>query len=135
MKSIRGLTLAEVILSLGLLAIVGLAMMGAFVGGNQMAQKSVDMSAATDVSREFIEQVKAGSFEKTTVGVFDGSVPTPIDPANEFPPAPYPLVRRNNVDFTLVVTCEDYSVTTRLVKVRVFFGKSGQTEMGTLIHR
>lgn len=131
----RGLSLAEVILALGLISIAGLALIATFLSGTRMMDQSTDLSMATDVGREFLETVRAQGYEQTVVGVFDGSLPTPPDATTAFPSAPYPTTVRDQEEFTVTVDCSQYSPSTRLLKVTVSWEGKHRTTLAAMIHR
>ncbi len=113
----NGLTLGEVIVALGLLAIVTLSLLAAFTSGVRMMSQSTDLSMATDCARDFMETVKSEGYDLTAVGKFDGRLPTASDSATGFPPNPYPVATRNDQNYSLVVDCTQHGPTTRLLQV------------------
>lgn len=84
----RGLSLAEVMLALGLAAATLLVMMITFTGGLRLLSHSEDTAEAAGVARQIMERILARDylFRGTDV-TFDGG------PAvRGFPPSPYPQI-------------------------------------------
>lgn len=129
------LTLAEVIVALGVIALVTLSLLAAFMGGYRVMQQSTQLTMATDTAREFLETTKSLGYDQTAVGTYDGRIPAAPDTSTGFPPAPYPVTQRDAADYTLLVTCTQHTPTTRLVTVRVFWGTDHKTEIATMLHR
>lgn len=113
----RGLTLSEVILVIGLLAVVVVALMTLFSQGLKALSHAQESENANAVARQLLEQVGPNSSD----GTFDGNLPTP--PVNGFPPAPYPAVDRDR-HYVLVVRAT--ALTTRLRQVRVEVQQGGR---------
>lgn len=134
-RGTRGLTLAELILALGILSVVALSLLAAFLAGTQLLSESNNITAATEVGREFLEQVRADGYEATAVGRFDGRIPNPRDGATQFPPSPYPMAISNDIRYTLLVSCEQYSPTTRLVRVESIWGADRRINLTTMVHQ
>lgn len=132
---LRGLTLAEVLVALSLVAVSALALLAIFISGTRMMKQSTDITMATDVGREFLETVKFDGFGAMTPGHYDGRVPTASDPVTLFPREPYPSVRRGNQDYYLVVDVTDETLMTRLVKVRVYWGNLHHIELATMVFK
>lgn len=121
--------------ALALLGVVALGLLAAFTSGLKLMQQSTNLTMATDLAREMLEDIKADGFQKTALGDFDGRAGTPIDSVTGFPTAPYPTGRRNNQEYSLRVTCSEVSPTTRLVVVRVLWGRTHHTSLSTMVHR
>ena len=130
-----GLTLAELIVTMALIAIAALGLLAAFTSGLKLMQQSTNLSMATDLGREMLESIKAGGYQRTAVGDFDGRQSDPADAATGFPETPYPRGRRDQQEYTLRVLCQQHSPTTRLLKVEVFWGRSHRTSLSTMVHQ
>ena len=132
----RGLTLIEVVLSLGILSVVLLSLLAVFTSGLKLARSSDQATVATTVGQEFMELVRARGFGSTAVGVYDGRLNDPPDPSTGFPFTPYPAIAIDHETYTLVVTCEDVSPTLRSVKVDVYWDlvREGKLTFYTIVH-
>ena len=111
-----GLTLAEVIIAVGLIGFVTLGLIGTIVGGLKLMSRSETRTAASNLGAGVIEAISDnGGFHSIpdSILTFDGKTPDPqID---EFPPAPYPGDDR----FTTTVRCRVVTPKTRAVQVEV----------------
>ena len=86
-----GISLLEIMLCIGLLAILMVFVFSVIIGGLQMQTRAESVEQASSVAREQIENLKARPFE-TVEGTFDGKAGSPA--LNGFPPPPYPSVTR-----------------------------------------
>lgn len=133
----KGVTLIEVMLALGILAVALLSLIAVFTSGLKLARASDQVTTASTVGQEFLELVKGKGYTQTAVGTYDGRVSTPQDTATGFPFAPYPSVKRESGDYTLVVDCQDVTSTIRGVKVEVYWDtqKGGKVTFYTQVHQ
>lgn len=133
----RGVTLIEIVLALGILAVALLSLIAVFVSGLKLADSSDQVTTASTIGQEFLELTKVRGYDQLAVGTFDGRTGDAQDPATGFPASPYPLVRRENRDFTLVVECADVGSTVRSVKVDVYWDvkSGGKVTFYTRVHR
>lgn len=120
---------------MGILTVALLGLLGVFISGLKMVQASAGVTAATNIGREFLETVKMRGYGATTVGVFDGRIPTPPDSLSNFPFAPYPVATIDSQSYPLVVRCSDYTPTIRSVSVDVYWRPESKTTLRTLIHQ
>lgn len=118
---IQGVTLIEVIMALGILAVAILGVMAVFISGLKLSKSSEQVTTASTVGQEFLELTKVRGYDGLMVGKFDGIVATPADPSTGFPVSPYPSVKRDHKDYILVVDCTDITPTIRGVKVDVYW--------------
>lgn len=130
---LRGLTLAEVLLSSAILTVVLLLLIGVFISGLKLMQRSETLTAASTIGREFLETVEdIGGYSAlpTTDSVFNGA--NPDDPVNEFPPSPYPTTIREGREYSLrVETKRDGDITAILVTVT---GDEGRAQLEKVYH-
>lgn len=112
----RGFSLLEVMLTVGLLALVVVGLLVVFEGGLKLLEQAEQTETASSIARQELEQIKLGA---TVDGFFDGATPTP--PINGFPPAPYPAVVRNR-SYHLVVRATSTSSRLRRIDVEVHDG-------------
>lgn len=134
-RASSAVSLAEVMLALSLLAIAALGLLATFFSGTRMMEQSKDVAMATDVGREFLENIKAQGYDKTAVGTFDGTNPDLPDTTTGFPPHPYPNTRRNGEVYTLTVECTQQAPTTRMLRVTIAWEGRHRTELATMLHR
>lgn len=131
----RGLTIAELVVSVGLLAVVGLALLAAFTAGLKLMQQSTNLTMATDLGREMLENINAGGYAQTALGTFDGRLGQKPDPATGFPGTPYPQGVRDGRNYDLKVRCSQHSFTTRQVMVEIRWGRIHRTKLAVLVHK
>ncbi len=123
----RGFFLAEVLVSLGLVALALLSLMGVFTSIFRHTQQTSEATAAMHIARECLERcavLGANAIPDGTV-VFDGHHPDPV--VGEFPPSPYPVHKVDGQEFTLVVRAEPGPEDFKAVTVRVKWGRSHGT--------
>lgn len=85
------ISLIEIMLCIGLLAVLMVFVFSVIVGGLQMQTRAESVEQASSVAREQIESIKARPFE-IIEGSFDGKAGSPA--LDGFPPPPYPSVIR-----------------------------------------
>ena len=112
----RAFSLLEVILTVGLFALVVVGLLVVFEGGLKLLEQAEQAETASSIARQELEQIKLGA---TVDGVFDGSIPTP--PVSGFPPAPYPALTRNR-PYSLIVRSTSTSSRLRRIDVEVHDG-------------
>lgn len=116
--------------------------MGVFLSGVQLSAQSRDLTAATELGHQVMEQikfnVKKGGFTYLPGGpyTFDGSVPSAQGGAAPllFPPAPYPGMKLSNTQFTVLVTGDDISPTLKSVTVEVVWSPTSRIKLETHFH-
>lgn len=117
--SLKGLTLAEVIIAVGLIGFVTLGLIGTIIGGIKLMSRSETRTAASNYGAAILESISDNGgfgYVPDTDITFDGNVPDPrID---DFPPELYP----GNDQFTTVVRCRVLTPRTRAVEVEVSWG-------------
>lgn len=116
----RGLTLSELLISVGLLAVVILTIVGVFIGGLKLMNNSKVRTGASNIARQVLEAIEdEGGFVALPdeESLFDGAVPTPA--VEGFPPAPYPVAQADGRDFTVVVETRNLGARARAVLVTV----------------
>lgn len=115
-----GLTLAEVVLAVGLIGFVTLGLMGTIVGGLKLMSRSETRTAASNLGAGVLESIADnGGYHCIPDSdlTFDGKRPDPQ--VKDFPPPPYPGDDR----FTTIVRCRVVTPKTRAVQVEVSWGQ------------
>ncbi len=137
----RALSLMEVILAIGILAVAVLALIQVFVSGLKLSARSLKVALATEVGREFMEVVRKRGHAMVAPGTYLGDVPTPPDATTGFPPPPYPVATMNQRDFVLVVRAAAVTPDVVSVQVDVYAADSNgmvtgrPIQFGTWMHR
>lgn len=128
----QGFTIVEIILSLGIVAVLLLSLIALFTRGMVMLGHSKQISAANDAAVECLEIVKASGVAAVTPGRFDGRAGDPADAGTGFPPAPYP---RTVDGYPLVVeaTTSGAPVGTIAVSVEVYYDREQKVVLQTYL--
>lgn len=137
-----GLTLMEVMVSIGLLAMAALSILSVFIGGMKLMQRSNDMAAASNVAKSTLEAIKrdfrSAEFAALPAGpyTFDGRIPDPVDTTTPapFPPGPYPEVEIDGINYQVVVEGIDEGTRLRRVKVSVYWTAQQPLVLETILH-
>ena len=129
------MTVAEVIMALGILSIAILAIVAGFIGALELNSRSVEMAVATQVGRDFLERVKEQGYDKVPDGTFryNGANNDPIT-ADGFPPSPYPQVAANGRQHWLLVRVGVKGATLKVVNVEVSWGNRGRVYLETYLY-
>lgn len=118
------MTLVEVVVAFGILAVAALALIAAFVSGMKLSAHSRDITIASEVAKQVLErtrdELRMFGFDYIPAGTYSfdgraGDFPIGIPP---FPPGPYPTTRISDQDYFVVVTGEE-PAPGRLKNVRV----------------
>lgn len=122
-------------LAVGILATALLAVVAAFTGAISLNSKSVEITVATEVGREFLESVKQTGYDFVPEGSyeFDGRSNDPPD-SQGFPPFPYPAKTVNGRDYTLRVQVLPKGATLKVVLVEVFWGNQSRVTLETFLY-
>ena len=107
-------------MSVGLLTGVLILLVGVFLGGLSLMERSEVHTAASSIGREVMETLEdEGGFSAVPDGTFsfDGSVPDPK--LGGFPPDPYPLTTRDGREYTVKVEVQSLTDELRAVLVTV----------------
>jgi hypothetical protein len=129
------MTVAEVIMALGILATAILAIVAGFLGALELNSRSVEMAVATQVGRDFLERVKEQGYDRVPEGTFTfrGASNDPRT-ALGFPPDPYPRVTANERDHCLLVRVGTKGATLKVVSVEVTWGTKGRIILETYLY-
>ena len=129
------MTVAEVVVALGILATAILAIVAGFIGALELNSRSLEMAVATQVGRDFLEQVKEQGYDKVPDGdySYDGSK-NDARTAQGFPPDPYPQVTANGRVHSLLVRVTTKGATLKVVVVEVSWGNQGRIILETYIY-
>ena len=132
----RALSLLEVILAIGILAVAILSLVLLFTSGIRLMTQSSNLTRATEVGREFMETTKSSGFSNLPAGplAYDGRKNDPVDAATGFPLAPYPVVNQDGRDYHLVVRISPESGTLKRVEVDVYWDGNSKMTLETYIH-
>lgn len=126
-----GFSLAEMLLALLLLSVGVLALIGVFTGGLNLMSRSEEITSATQVGRNVMEQIK--QMDPALIpdnADFDGTVAAN---ASGFPPAPYPNIERQGRNFDLRVQTERKGPHSVSVLVTVSWQDGGPLKFETYI--
>jgi hypothetical protein len=118
----RGLTLPEVLLSLGLLAGALITLVSVLLTGLRLSQFRQQSTLASDLCRQVVERSKSLGQLPASALTFDGHIPTPV--INGFPPASYPSQMVDGRLYTLQVEIAPLAghPQVRQLRVRVRWG-------------
>lgn len=132
-KRIVGLTVAEVLLALGLFTIVVLGFSVVILSGMRLNLQGDKMSQGTQIARSVMENAKKKGYANIATGLFDGRLATPTAPdvATGFPPSPYP----KQGDYQVVVQVSDISPSSRSVKVDVYWSAVSKVTLYSMVHQ
>lgn len=128
----RALSLAEVIIAVGVLAIAILAITGMFTRGFIMLGQSRQVTEATNAGQALLETMTARDPAEISEGVFDGRIPTPPNSDIGFPPAPYP---RTEQGYPMVVRASRTGAPpgTVSVIVEVHYSQNSKVTLATYV--
>lgn len=131
----KGLTLAEVIVALGILTAAVLAIIAGFIGALELNARSLEMAVATQVARDFLERVKEQGYEVVPEGTFefDGRANQPPN-AQGFPPAPYPSIVENERTHFLKVKVDTKGASLKVVVVEVEWTEKRRVTLETYLY-
>jgi hypothetical protein len=130
----RGLTLAEILFSAGILTTVLVLLVGVFTGGLQLMQRSEVHTAASSIGREVLETIQdEGGFATIPPGdvSFNGVNPDPK--VGDFPPDPYPVASRDGRDYSIRVEVKEVSDQMSAVMVSVSWD-GGRVQLEKVFH-
>lgn len=127
----RGLSLAELILALGLFVTAALLVFSLLFSSLKMNRQGEQITEGTQLARQLLETVKQKGYSQIAVGTYDGRLGTPVDAATGFPPAPYPTRGR----YQFQVQARQVTVGVVSVQVEVYWASGGPLRFYTLIHQ
>jgi type II secretory pathway pseudopilin PulG len=130
---LRGLSVLEMMLALGILAAAVLGLVLLFGSGLQLQRQSADVTRATEVGRTFLETLRSqgGKAMPTAHARFDGRINQVSDPSTGFPPAPYPSLDVDGRTYRLVVELAVHSASRKSVKVEVYWDQNSRVVLET----
>jgi len=116
-------------------ALLGSCLLGlltVIVSGLDLADRSDQITIATEIARDEMEAIKERGFTWPPGGeqVYSGDRPRD----RGFPPAPYPRVTRDGWDYLVTVTIGDVATSVRNVRVQVRWGERGEVSLETYLH-
>ena len=128
------MTLAEVLLAVGLVAVALLGLASVFIHGLQLGSGSHEVTAATEVAREVLERVRAAGYPALGAPAsYDGAIPTAQN-GQGFPPYPYPFKEVGGRVYTVFVRTETRGLNLTGVEVRVSWGPRSSVSLEALVH-
>ncbi len=130
-RRLAGLSLLEVVIALGLLGVALLSILAVFVSGLRLQSQAEQVTEATQLARELLEEIKASPASVPNSGQFDGRIPDPRSGA--FPPDPYPGVTTSGGEFRLVVELSEKSPELLSVTVEVWWGEGQKVTLQTYV--
>ncbi|MFN8613251.1 MAG: hypothetical protein U0931_37280 [Vulcanimicrobiota bacterium] len=120
----------EIMLALGLLALVVIGVMVVLTGGLSMLNQSADIAQARQLAALELERIRIGDFAYNPDGsYFDGRINTPQ--RNGFPPAPYPMAEGK---YQLAVAVQRVSPALRSIQVTVYWGRNHRLQLETMVN-
>lgn len=122
-------------MALGILGTAILAIVAGFIGALELNARSVELAVATQVGRDFMEELNEQGYDRVPEGnfLFNGANNDP-QTAQGFPPSPYPKVVANGVEHTLRVKVDTKGATLKVVVVEVTWGKRGKVILETYLY-
>ena len=134
----RGMSLIEVLLALGTLAVGILALVSVFIQGLKLTTLTSDVAAATEVGQEVMERIRLRQrdlgFSSIPNGTYQFSGWSGDAAVNGFPPAPYGRVARNHGEYTVVVKGAQPSAFLKTIEVEVFWKPAKKIHLETHLH-
>lgn len=114
-----GLSLMELMVAMAVIAFALLTMLGVYISGVRLMSRGEEITVATEVGRRLLETVRSAGYAyiPDAPTVYDGRVPDPRDPGLGFPPGPYPVDGR----YELEVKSEKIEDNLKSVTVRVYY--------------
>lgn len=130
----KGLTLAEILMAVGLLSMVLILLVGVFIGGLQLMQSSEVHTAASSIGREVMETIEdEGGFACLPLDSSSFNGANPDATVDGFPPEPYPTASRGGRDFVLRVETQNLSARMTAVLVTVSWD-GGRIQLEKVFH-
>ena len=131
-----GLTLVELTIAIGIVALAILALVLLFSRGIVLMRQADDVGRATEVARRLMESIRQRGHPgvPATASVFDGSLPDAVDPSLDFPPAPYPRVNHGGSEYVIKVFCEPEGDILKYVRVEVWWDENSKVAVETSLH-
>ena len=137
-----GLSLLEVMISLGILAVAILALLSVFVGGLSLMQRSNELAAANNVAKSTLEAIKRDiqasgfSFVPSDSYTYDGRVPDSAlnRGTSVFPPAPYPSTTVDGEKYTVMVEGATEGTRLKRLGVSIFWSDNPPLKLETVLH-
>jgi type II secretory pathway pseudopilin PulG len=120
-RSNKGVTLAELVVAMGIVSVALLAIMGVLIQSTGALNSDRKISTASQLARQVMEAVRAGGHLTIPEGTvtFDGRADHPK--VNDFPPDPYPGVKVDEGEFHISVTAERKPPNLKSVTVEVYW--------------
>ena len=130
-----GLTVAELIVAIGVLAIATLSLVAVLGSGLKQIRQAEQVTTATQIARSFLEQTKSvGLAAELEASEYDGRLNDPVHPTG-FPGAPYPRVSKQGREYALRVLLRDRADGTRGIIVQVWWGETHKVSLETQLAR
>lgn len=123
MGSRKAMTLAEILLAVGLLAVAILALVALNTGGLRLMSSGRQHLAATDLAERVLDGARELGYSRIPV---PKSFP-PDANSEGFPPAPYPGQQIDGYDYQISVKTQQVKNHLKSVEVKVSYGKHQRT--------
>ena len=126
----RAFSLLEVLVAVTLVGLAIITLVGVYVGGLKLTAHSQDHTAAVDLARELLEEIRELPWNELPAqdAAFDGRGPTARQ--GTFSLAPYPARGR----YSVVVETSNRGAL-KVVKVRVRWGADQRTQLATMLSK
>lgn len=132
----KGLSLVEVVVAIGVLAMSVLALMGVLTGIFKLSAQTDESAVAMRGAQELLDRLRTDSMELPSLAVsFDGAANEPK--LQGFPPDPYPKQQIEGQEFAYRVEWEPVpgKVDLYLVHIGVHWGKNHQVKLDSYVFR
>lgn len=128
----RGVTLTEILMAMGILAVAILGLIAAFIAGTHLVANSQEVATATQLTRSELERIRDLGYNLIPDAdvTFDGRNPDPA--LSGFPPLPYP--GPPNSDYRMVVKVEQRGYYLKSVAVETHWGLGHKVVLQAYIH-
>lgn len=128
----RGVTLTEILMAMGILAVAILALIATFISGTHLVANSQEVATATQLTRTELERIRDMGYNLIPEAdiTFDGRNPDAA--VSGFPPAPYPGPPGS--DYRMVVTVEQRGYYLKSVAVETHWGLGHRVVLQAYIH-
>ncbi len=133
----RGLSLLELMIAFGVVAVAILAILLVFTRGLEWFVSSTDTTLASATGRQVLDEIRQRGPERLPAAnlTFDGRAGNPKDVALDFPPDPYPVANDGTRNYTMVVRFSDVNPRLRSVLVEVYWNERSHVKLETYVAR
>ncbi|MBI3924632.1 MAG: hypothetical protein HY319_03755 [Armatimonadetes bacterium] len=127
----QGVTLMEILIAIGIVAIAILALVAVFISGTKLVAQSQEVATGTQVARAELERIRDSGYDRVpdTDLTFDGRIPDAT--VSGFPPLPYPSSPEG---YQVVVTVSQRGYYLKSVTVEAHWGSDQRVVLQTYLH-